>query len=403
LKKLKSLKNILILLIILPILTATAGCRDYSPFVRLEQRIMVQLVGIDWDEGVYTVSVQYSMGKTSDGGRTENDLATVTGSGRNMYSAIKQARSAAGKEFFFTHNQVLILGENVLKNGPITAIEEYLVYCDDHAATYVAGVFGKAEDIISLTYKDEFSDKNKIMLILENAANMGIYPIYMIFETLMAAYSESGSCFIPMLHVQAAGSNQRHSENQDGEGQQNQQDNENDDSEDMTGDESGGDPKAIPLGGVLIVDDKIAEYIEPKMCEGISLLSNSSNISSVDFVCDDVKISLELFPVKTKIYPKYKDGQLVYRVELTAVADSVFNHVLDIIGDYDYDRAVHDAVLNMLDECAQKITSLGGDLFFLEDTLKHHNFKAWLKVEDEWRETLGNVRFDFSVDITIHC
>jgi len=187
----KNKKNLFIISLCLLFLTTLTGCEAHTPFVRIEERIMVQLVGIDIEDGDYVISVQFSMGKTSDGGKTENDLKTITGTGANMYSALRDARASVGKDFFFSHNQALFLGEDVIKNNAAEAIEGYLNYCDNYSLALVAGVYGKAEALLSLTYKDEYTGKNKLRLILENASDIGIYPVYSIYEVLIDAYSEA--------------------------------------------------------------------------------------------------------------------------------------------------------------------------------------------------------------------
>jgi len=354
---------------------------------------MVQLVGIDYSENndKYTVSMQFSMGKTSDGGKSENDLATVTGEGANLYTAVKQARAAAGKEFFFTHNQVLILGQEVVENGAIRAIEEYLSYCDDHPNAYVAGVYGKAEEIISLTYKDEFSDKNKIMLLLENANNTGIAPAYMMYETLMHAYNTSGSCFIPMLEIQHQHGLEIPDTDNENAGEQN-------------ADESAGEPKVIPGGGVLITDNAPVTFMDSIQCAGLSFFTNTTNSSSIDFVYEEENITLELFDMKTKITGNFNSENLTFHVKFSAKCDKAHNPILRINSrekNAALKRFARDAIQVKMSSVADLTVNKGGDLLCLEDSLKHCDFKSWIKVEDKWSETLKNANFTYEIDIKL--
>ena len=156
------MKKTLIVFLAILSLMLTTGCDSYAPFVRLEERIMVQLVGIDWEDDIYTVSMQFCMGKTSDGGKNENDIKTAKGEGVSLYAAIRKIRETVGKEVFCPHNQLVILGEGAIKNNAVHIMEDYFDYCYSHATAYVAGVSGKAEDMVAITYSDEYAEKKNI-------------------------------------------------------------------------------------------------------------------------------------------------------------------------------------------------------------------------------------------------
>jgi len=359
---------------------------------------MVQLIGVDWYDDdpqygeVYKVSMQFSMGKTSDGGKTDNDLSTVTGTGPNLYSAVKEARSVAAKEFFFTHNQVLILGEQVIKNNPITTLEQYLDYCDDHSTALVAGCYGKAEEIIALTYKDEYSDKNKIKLILENANNTALFPAYAIYETLMGAYSESESCFIPMLKVEddrSASSGKSSGKSSEGESGD----------EGSDGGVGAGSPNAAPAGGAVIISDKAAFFMNEEQCKGLSLLVNTSDIANVKFLHEDFVYSLEIFKKKTKIIPRFDGEKLVFHVKFSAFADRGHNPIMETCDRDEFERLSQEAIVAKLKDAVEATVRIGGDVILLEDSVKHYDYSAWLKVEDDWYEAMKNAEFVYSAKI----
>ena len=389
------------------IMVLLSGCSNYTPFVRLEQRIMVQLIGIDIQDGVYSVTVQFSMGKTSDGGKTENDLKTVTGTGDTVYSAIKQARAGIGKEFFFTHTQVLFLGEEVVKYNAIKAIEDYLLYCDEHSAALVAGVYGKAEDILNLTFKDEYSDKNKLLLVLENANNNGIYPAFPIYRTLMDAYSASGSFFLPMIQeVQAEENEGGDNSSVDSGGGEGGDSGGGGDSESGGGDSggSGGSeqetpPKVMPMGGALIIDGQIAGFMDEQQCAGLATFVCCTNVSSIDFLYDDTPSTLEIFNLNTRISPGFDGEKLRFRVTFTASSSEAYNPILTQVDVEEFRKVATEALKKRLESSLEFVTGLGGDLFMLEDWLKHLDYRLWKKVESNWCQHLRDAEFVYTIDI----
>ena len=385
--------------LILVSMSFLVGCKDYSPFVRFEQRIMVQLFGIDWEEDMYTVSIQFSMGTSSNAMETENDLKTITGKGVSLYAAIRDAQESVGKEFFFTHTQVVFLGEGVLNNDVIKALEDYLYYCDELCTAYVAGTYGKAEDILALTYKDEYSAKNKLFLVLENAKSIGVYPVYTIYETQINAYNKSESCFVPMIRVEESSGN----ENDGGAGEES--------GSNATGDNKNSEhPKVLTDGGALVINGKVAAYMNETKCEGLSLFINACDTSSIEFLseCDRTGVavySLKTLNKKTKIIPSYNGKNLTFNIRFTAKVDNASNHVINcavIDNNTDTFRIPAENMIELkMRDCVDLSTKLGCDIFNLEDILKHYDYSSWLKVEDDWQEMLKNAVYTYHVDIRI--
>ncbi|MCL2633992.1 MAG: Ger(x)C family spore germination C-terminal domain-containing protein [Oscillospiraceae bacterium] len=369
------------------------GCDSYTPFVRLEQRIVVQLMGIDYEEGEFTTTMQFSLGKRSDAGVNENDLKVIKGSGINVHSAVRQARAAIGKELLFTQIQVILLGRGVLENNAVETIEDFLTYCDKHSIALVAGTYETAEELIAKKYKDEFADKNKVLLIMENAGNTGVFPSGKIYETLMSAYNVSGACFIPLLGL-------RESSNKDSV-----------DSTSEGGDNevAEGNMEIVPAGGALIIDGKMAARLDEYACSGLAMLMNKANTASVTFQSpfDNKPYSIEIHKVKTKIHPFFDGENLVYKADITAYAETAFNRVLLDIRDgktlpNEYiKKTAEKTVLERLDTAVHNTAGYGGDVLMLEDCLKHYNPGDWLKLEENWRDEVKSAQFVFTVNIEI--
>jgi hypothetical protein len=130
----------------------------------------------------------------------------------------------------------------------------------------------------------------------------------------------------------------------------------------------------------------------------------------VDFIADDLPYTLELFRVKTKITPKYDDNLelLTFHVDFSAVADQAYNHILtdsytgDNVERNDrFKKLAQEQIKLKLADTIIPVVMLGGDIFNLEDKLKHRDITAWIKVEDDWHEVLSNADFTFNAMIKI--
>jgi spore germination protein KC len=353
------------------------SCSDFNAFSRTEQRMIVQLVGIDYDDGIYTVSVQCALGTSSGDadGEASSAVKSSSGSGRNIYAAIKQARTDMGMELFFGHNQVLLLGEGVLANNAVAAIEGYLNHASFYTTPLIAGVNGRAEEVLTLSYRHEATPRNRILTILKNANNTGVFPTYTIHESLHFAYSTSGSFFLPILQVENEGIPDE--------------------------DTPLSDPIIAPFGGALIIDGVAAAFIDGEHCAGLSLLANNAQIPGIDFTNGDTSHTLEIFKTRTRISPRFSEGVLTVVINFTAVTDK----------SYSCEQNLEELLIPAADAAAERLRSTaifvsesGGDLFAIEDTLKHRDFALWQELtadRESWREIIRSVRFEINVNLTI--
>ncbi|MCL1881266.1 MAG: Ger(x)C family spore germination C-terminal domain-containing protein [Oscillospiraceae bacterium] len=399
--KLSWISLIVILTIIL------TSCQEYSVFARIEPRIIVQMAGIDkdYDSRIYTFTVQYSMGQSSDESENKNSLKAISGEGANIYSAIRRVRSAVGKELFFSHNQMLILGESIFKGDITKVLREYLLYADKHSTVYVSGAHGKAEDLLTQTFEDESVTKNRLLSILEDSREIGLFPVYNIYEIFANSYSTSGSVFLPMLKIKET----------DVRAELKIQNTENAGTQKC--DSTVPEPKIVPDGGYLLFcqtnktcGDRTSHFLEEKYTSGIALVNNSGNNISFDFWYDEEFHSLELLKSKTKIRHYFDNTnnseyeRLVFQINFSANIDSSYSPEQKL------EKLKEPAALviqNRIQTSLEFIAGLGGDLIGLEDVVKHHDFSLWQRVTESgdnsiiWQDYLRNSEFVVNVELEI--
>jgi spore germination protein KC len=357
------------------------GCEDYAAFTRSEQRVIVQLTGIDYEDDMYTVSVQFITGGSSDEGQDTNAAKTVSAQGRNIYSAIRQVQSDIGMELFFGHNQLVLLGEGVFTNdggNAISALEGYFTHTGEHMTAYVAGAFGTAENVLSQTYTKEISPGNRLLLILKNAKTAGVFPVYSIYETLNNTYSTSCTFFLPMLKVEKT------------------------ETDGLTAESATSDPKIVPFGGAILLNGRFVALSDYEQSAGLSLLANTSVKPGVEFSDDDDNShTLEKFKARTHITPYYNADGLAFHVAFSAIVDKSYSHYQDI---EELKEPATVAIEELIRRGLETFTDFGGDIIGLEDTLRYHEFAAWRELassQESWQNAIRNAEFTISVKLTI--
>ncbi len=150
-------------------------------------RALVQLMGLDRRDGVYTASLQIYK---SEGGTAEPDVSKANsfvqnGSGVTVQAAIADAETAVGKKVFLGHIKMLVIGEGI--ENPADELALFfdgsvspscpVVYSDDPAA--VAGTLPEdgafsAEQILSIMEAASGQGKTVYTSAAELAASAGV-------------------------------------------------------------------------------------------------------------------------------------------------------------------------------------------------------------------------------------
>jgi len=387
--------------------TLTSGCSSTIPYIKLEQRVIIQAMGVDYEEGVYTATMQYSTNEKPDasGG---GEVKIIKGMGVNLYAAIAQARNSEGEHLFFMQNQILLLGMSVIENNAATeTIRQYLEYCDRLPDAIVAGCYSKAEDVISMKDEEQRPMRNKFRIIMETAERTGVFPNEKIHEAMTTYTDKSESFYLPMLKLVSAetsGEKEGQSEDKKGAGGGENGGNGGSGGGGSDEDKGGEKKKIVPYGGALIAGGKFAAIMDAEASAGLTILLNRAHTANVTFRIDDTNYSIELYDINCSIKPKRDGDTLTFTVKVKAKADRSFNRVLFENGDKvaKLEEAAKNAIIYRLKQSVeQSAAEHGGDILMLEENLRHYSYNAWIKTEDDWANALKNAVYKFEVRLSM--
>lgn len=88
--------------------------------VELKERGIVQAIGVDYDDGFYTVTLQIfnpqSTGQTSfDASKLNNKVIQVQGS--SISDALRRATLQNGRKMFLGNNKIIVIGRETAEGG----------------------------------------------------------------------------------------------------------------------------------------------------------------------------------------------------------------------------------------------------------------------------------------------
>ena len=106
------------------------GC---SYQVQLSQRLLIQGIGIDYEDGVYRATVQVT--KVSD--QEENTVSLMNGEGDSAMDALNAITLANGKKPLYSHSLVLVLGRGCAEKGIRNVMDFFILYPESHPTVNV--------------------------------------------------------------------------------------------------------------------------------------------------------------------------------------------------------------------------------------------------------------------------
>ena len=349
------------------------GC---VPHTELNERAIIEAVGIDFDNGQYTVTMQYynTLGSESDD-ISETNVLTAKGTGSSVYNAIADAGFSDGKTLMFGVNQLIIIGENAAQKDIKELLGFATTYYQSHSDVKIAVSEGTAENILSVKFKEGLISTKKLKFLFSNAEETGFSANRNIIEVMSAMSGSTESVCLPLLKTS---------------------DTDSDVSE---------DGRTVEIcGGVVYKNKVMADKISLEAMSGVELLSNKGKESVISLKYEGKEISVNAYGIRTEITPYIDDGQLVFSVKTRAngeflSADLNGNNaaLAEEIGRLSSERlesrmkrAAEEAVLNH-----------GTDVLMLEAAVRNKSYGLWLEIKDRWEETLKNSRFEFDTRVEI--
>lgn len=124
-----------------------SGCN----VTQLHERMIVQGIGVDYTEGSYVVTMHVfdavSAGQGSEGGTDE--VQVLTAQGDSVLDAFTSITRQAGHEPLYSQNLVLILGEEVAKEGLEQVLDFFIRYYEARPDVNMFVARGLAADILN--------------------------------------------------------------------------------------------------------------------------------------------------------------------------------------------------------------------------------------------------------------
>ena len=357
-------------------LVLLSGC---IPHTELDQRAIILAIGIDYEDGEYSVAFQYYQ-PTGLGGQalvdnSQPNILTSSGKGKDVHAALEDASFKCGRELLLGVAQIIIIGEEAANNS-VTQVMDFARICfQSHPDMLVTVAEGKAEDYIQVKFSEGIASTQKLTYLLQNAERYGMASLPTALDLYISLETQQQSTCLPRLKL-----------NEDGKS------------------DASEDGKSVEIsGGVLINKGKTQDNQDMDTMKGLQLLGGRINETTLTFEQENETVSVGLIGIKRKIIPAFQDGRLIFQVYLSC-GGRYFSTPEGI--SIDVDRQTEQQCIDELKKIMQTaaentVQSYGADPINLERTVRHCDYKLWKQSKDNWEELLKECEFLFDIDVEI--
>ncbi len=371
-------------------------CSGCIPSTELNERAIVQAIGVDLTESGYRVAMQiFSPGGGSGSAEVnigQQNAKMITAEGKTVSDAVRQATLKQGKQIFYGHNRLLVLGKSAVKKGVSDILPFFNAGYQSRPSIHVIVAENTAEEILSANIQQGIIPAESLEKMVENYGENGSVMQTTLMEVIASFYNEARCVTLPKVALTEAMRESSSSEE----------------------------------------DGKLAKS-HLVMIKGSSVLKNGIWVGDLDeaqtrglvWMSDRVKetllvipyqkqnnqgaeqVSLRIYGNKTKITAELKNGAVVFRLRIRAVGkieELSLNLRLSFYED-DLRRIEHSAEKIIQSQCEAAFSCTAGeyhaDVIELGARIRRKSREEWKKIRERWPEYVADtdMKYDIEVDI----
>ncbi|MFC4101587.1 Ger(x)C family spore germination protein [Paenibacillus xanthanilyticus] len=367
------------------------GCWDRN---ELNELGIISATGIDWADGKWIATSQIVLPLSTMGEGTGKQLSVApvdvfSTEGEGIRNAFRKASLETTRKLYFSHNQVVIIGESAARQGFDPLLDVYLRNMDAREDVIMFLTAGKASDILRQISPSEWNPGNGLRKLIEaedqQTSRMRAMNIFRVISELLGP---TQSTAIPEIRLSG-------------------------DPETLSSVDALKRAKLdarLKLGRVGIVKrNKLVGWIKLEESYGMMWLSNHVRNGFVPYNCKGGKgvrsSSFRVIQAKTKATPYQDGGRLRMKVE-TRVEGAIEDFAcpddlskLDVVDRQE--KYVEEGITLLMEKGWKALKKLKTDPIGFGTCVYERYPKLWAKVKDDWDEQFAKLDPEFHVVVHI--
>jgi spore germination protein KC len=388
----KALQVIRIIVILWLALLLT-GCWNRR---ELKELSFVAVMGVDKSSKAneYKASFQIinpgsvALGATGGaGGQPASPVTVYSGTGKTIFEAIRKTSQKVPRQLFFSHMQVLIIGEPFAKEGIQDVFDFFERSHEIRLTTMVLVARGsEAEPLVRILTPLEKISANSIAGKIKMTSKLWSENIKVEMDDVIRPLVSHGE---PMISgVKAIG--------------------DSDVGNKISNVQQSDLPAKVNISGIAIFKNgKLMRWLDGDEGRGALWIRNKMKSTVIDLDCKDKKdsVGIEIVRSRTNVEVEVQNGKPVFHIHIWEAGNlSELKCSLDLTKVEEItnlEKQLAEETKNEVLGAMKTAQNEESDIFGFGEAVKRANPKAWNKMKKEWGKTFAESKVDVEVDAFI--
>lgn len=345
---------------------------------QIRRTFFVEAMGIDWEDDQYLLTVQVFdpyIGPSTVGELTEPATTILTATGESLSECMVDLVRQMGRRPFFSQTRVIILGEDLAKQGISASLNMLERDYETRLNVDVFIAHGKAGEAVSSKMRDANSPTEEMLVLAQGNDYSTEIVRTQLLQLQKAVYQPMEDLAVPAVSLQ---------------------------------EDADGNKNLYMDGCALLMDDKLVDFLSPEETIGLVYFNDQVKDGVSTFEMDKFgRVSVEVLKSNTDIDTKIVDGkpEFTVKVDCEATLQEInVTHPVELTDD-DYSQMnelfSQDLEKHMKETLELTVRQQGIDVFRLGRRVLQEDEAYWESIQENWREIIKNVQVNFEVNAEV--
>lgn len=366
------MKKVFFLLMMILCILLSTGCWNRR---ELNEIALVVALSIDKSKEGYELTVQVvepSEIASQKGGSGRTPVTTYTEKGKYLFEAIRRMTTVTPRKLYFSHLQMLVLGEEIAKEGIAQSLEIFTRDPEFRKDFYIAvSKDVKAKDVLQNLTSIEKIPANKLHSSLETSEKAWAPTVAIQMDELISDITNDGKNAV-LTGISVKGAVEKGS---------------------SLGNVTRIEPFArLKYQGVAVFNsDKLIGWLNEKESKGYNYITDNVTNTVGDTPCPgNENIVLEIIRSKSKVTGKVVNGRPEIHVEISGEANvGEVACKIDLTKPESIEKleeSVNKVNADILATSINKAKELKADIFGFGEVIHRADPKAWKTLKKDWNQ-----------------
>ena len=363
--------------IVAVILVATlfSGCNVRED--QLKDMALAQALGIDFKDESYNVSFMiYDLSKNRGSSAELSGALTKVfkGGGESVPYAITNLTTLIGKKPYYSHNRVVIVGEEMAKDGLQTVFDFLYRNAEMRPYVLVAIARGEAQEILGADFGEVLNPAEEIQNVIMVGAYYSYVPQTEIVDIAITTLEKTSDSYLPIVELS-----------------------------------KDGDSELVKASGTAIFNKmKLAGELNEEETKGLLWVNNQIQYGTL--VCSTSTqnmVSAEIIDANTEVDVSVENGKIKYTIKASCAlnidqvdgkeTNSLSREQMQEI-EQTYAQTIKKQISSAIDKCLGEYKS---DVFRFGKRLWQKHPETYREISDNWRESFSELEFEIDAKVQV--